>query len=119
MHAQPRPTASRYACTGILRIFVKGLRIISMACHRRYLVTGLVQGVGFRYHAQKQARMLALAGWVRNLPDGRVELQASGPEDLLDKMHAWLLHGPSISRVSNVSVENIDLDESPVGFTIR
>lgn len=86
---------------------------------RRYLVSGLVQGVGFRYHAQKQARSQALIGWVRNLPDGKVELKAGGRPDQLDQLYAWLSHGPPAAHVTAVEVEETESDAQLKGFTIR
>lgn len=86
---------------------------------RRYVVSGLVQGVGFRYHSQSQARGLALSGWVRNLPDGKVELMACGGLDQLDRFYAWLLHGPPSARVDDVEFEDIDRDDTQIGFSIR
>ena len=53
---------------------------------RRYLVTGLVQGVGFRWTAQRVARSLGLTGTVRNLPDGTVEIEAHGGPEALDSL---------------------------------
>ena len=86
---------------------------------RRYLVSGLVQGVGFRYHAQKQARSQALIGWVRNMPDGKVELKAGGRLDQLDQIHAWLSHGPPSAQVTSVEVEETEPDDTLKGFSIR
>lgn len=66
------------------------------------IVTGLVQGVGFRYHTRDEAVRLDLQGWVRNLDDGRVEVVAEGPEETLRQLVAWLGRGPRSARVDNV-----------------
>lgn len=66
------------------------------------LVGGRVQGVFFRRAAQEQARGLGLSGWVRNLPDGRVELLAEGERPALEMLLAWLYQGPPGARVEDL-----------------
>ena len=66
------------------------------------LVSGRVQGVGFRMSTSQQSKLLGIKGWARNLDDGRVEVYACGEQYLLDQLHKWLTHGPSIARVINV-----------------
>ncbi len=68
-------------------------------------VTGRVQGVFFRAHAAEKALSLGLAGWVRNLPDGRVEAVAEGAPEAVEEFIAWCRQGPPASRVDDVSVE--------------
>lgn len=70
-------------------------------------MTGRVQGVWFRASTQHQAERLGLTGWVRNLPDGRVEGWAEGPEDRLDALEAWLAHGPDQAQVTSLSAERV------------
>ncbi len=70
--------------------------------HRAYLVHGRVQGVGFRWNTVHTARQLGLAGTVRNRPDGSVEVHASGEPGALDRLRAWLEHGPPAARVESV-----------------
>ena len=62
-------------------------------------VTGVVQGVGFRWFVRERARRLGLAGWVRNLPDGSVEVAAAGEAGQLDLLRGELMKGPSGARV--------------------
>ena len=69
------------------------------------LVTGRVQGVGFRATTHQAALQLALAGWVRNLQDGRVEVVAEGEQESLEAFVAFLHRGPRLARVVNVSVQ--------------
>ncbi len=69
---------------------------------KRYFVSGTVQGVGYRYFAQRVARHLGLAGFVRNLRDGRVEVYAVGPAELLERLKAELKRGPSGAHVTSV-----------------
>ena len=65
-------------------------------------VTGIVQGVGFRYHTRDEAVRLGLRGLVRNLDDGGVEVVAEGPEEALRQLVTWLGHGPRGARVDRV-----------------
>lgn len=68
-------------------------------------VSGLVQGVAFRYHTRVLARELGVRGWVKNLPDGRVEVWAEGARADVERLVAWLRHGPPSAQVSGVEVE--------------
>ncbi len=87
---------------------------------RRVLYDGRVQGVGFRFTAARLASGFGVSGWVRNLPDGRVELEAQGkPErvrDFLDAIRAEL--GPKIRQAEEATLTP-DPDESPGEFEIR
>jgi len=65
-------------------------------------IRGRVQGVNFRATAQNNARALGLTGWVRNLPDGRVEAHFEGGEDQLKEMLDWCGQGPSLAAVDDV-----------------
>jgi acylphosphatase len=67
-------------------------------------VTGRVQGVSFRFHAEQEARGLGLTGWVRNEPDGSVALHAEGEADALEGLVTWCRRGPSYARVDGVEV---------------
>ena len=77
---------------------------------RRYYVSGIVQGVGYRYFAQRVAGRLGLTGYTRNLRDGRVEVYAVGPTDSLDALRADLERGPGSARVSGVREEQAAVD---------
>jgi len=65
-------------------------------------VRGRVQGVGFRWYVVELARDLGLAGWVRNKPDGNVELAAAGKRDALEKFEAAVTIGPHGARVEEI-----------------
>jgi acylphosphatase len=69
---------------------------------RRYFVSGIVQGVGFRLFAQREAENLGVGGYTRNLFDGRVEVLAIGSPEQLDAMKRALERGPRFSSVSGV-----------------
>jgi acylphosphatase len=69
---------------------------------RRWLVRGHVQGVGYRYFAQRAASGLGLTGYTRNLDDGSVEVYAVGTEDRLDKLAGMLHRGPQWADVRGV-----------------
>jgi len=69
------------------------------------VVSGRVQGVAFRACAADEARRLGLRGWVRNLPDGRVEAEAEGERAAVERLGAWCRRGPPAARVSAVDLE--------------
>lgn len=66
------------------------------------IITGHVQGVNFRMYTQQKARDLNITGWVRNRPDGTVEVLAEGEQDTLDQLHDWLHHGSPMATVDKV-----------------
>ena len=72
---------------------------------RRYFVSGIVQGVGFRFFVQREAQKLRVGGYTRNLLDGRVEVLAIGSPKQLDAMKSALERGPRFSSVSGVHEE--------------
>lgn len=73
---------------------------------KHFVITGRVQGVSFRANACKKAQNLGLRGWVRNLPDGRVEALALGAAAELESFERWLWQGPEQADVTNVEVES-------------
>jgi acylphosphatase len=75
----------------------------------RAVVEGRVQGVFYRDICRSEARRLGVRGWVRNRPDGTVEVVAEGPRDRVDELLAWCRHGPPNARVTGVAVT----DEPP------
>jgi acylphosphatase len=85
---------------------------------RRWFVSGLVQGVGFRQFVQWRAQALGLTGWARNLSDGRVEVYAVGTTVALDDLAAAVHTGPRMSDVRSVEQLEATLERSS-GFEIR
>jgi acylphosphatase len=85
----------------------------------RFHVTGRVQGVGFRWFVVQEARALALAGYVRNLADGSVEVVADGEAEQLDRLAAALAHGPAGARVANVSRRDVQIVVEAGRFEVR
>ncbi|TYL43426.1 acylphosphatase [Dickeya sp. ws52] len=82
-------------------------------------VYGMVQGVGFRYHTQLQARQLGVWGYVRNCDDGSVEVVASGDHQAVEQLMAWLKQGgPRHARVDKVLIEPYPVTDER-DFTIR
>jgi acylphosphatase len=86
---------------------------------KRFIVRGRVQGVGFRWFVEREAKQLGLAGWVRNNEDSTVECLASGPDDRLETLRARLKQGPRASRVDRVEVLDASESEVPETFEIR
>jgi acylphosphatase len=84
---------------------------------RRFLVSGRVQGVGFRYFVLREARALGVAGWVRNLADGRVEVLAAGDDAVLQALEGRLWQGPPHARVGAVEAEPAEAPDRP-GFDV-
>jgi len=68
------------------------------------VVSGMVQGVGFRYFVQHHATQLGLTGWVRNLPGGEVEVMAEGAREFVQSLIVYLQRGPRSAVVSNTDV---------------
>ena len=89
-----------------------------MRVARRFLVSGRVTGVGFRYFTQDVARREGLTGVVRNLPDGRVEAIAEGDAESLDRFEMAVRRGPSRARVDEVVVESVPVAGRYLGFSI-
>jgi acylphosphatase len=82
-------------------------------------VSGQVQGVFFRDSARKKAEQLGLAGWVENLPDGRVEALFEGAQEKVREMIQWCEEGPPHATVEDVDAEFEDFEESLEGFEVR
>jgi acylphosphatase len=84
----------------------------------RYLVSGRVQGVGYRYFAMRAADALGVTGFVRNLVDGRVEVVGEGPEEVLAEFEQRLRQGPAFSAVEGVERAPIER-RGDRGFQVR
>ena len=89
-----------------------------MRVARRFLVSGRVTGVGFRYFTQDVARREGLTGVVRNLPDGRLEAIAEGDEESLTRLEIALRRGPSHARVEQVEIEALPVAGNYLNFSI-
>lgn len=84
----------------------------------RVVVSGTVQGVYFRDSCRREAVALRVDGWVRNLPDGRVEAVFEGAPDAVDAMVEWTHHGPPQASVTHVDVRP-EPSEGIAGFEVR
>jgi acylphosphatase len=82
-------------------------------------ISGLVQGVGFRYYTVSCARQLGLSGWVLNLPDGRVEAEIVGEKDKIEELIAQVEVGPAGSRVTGVDCRWQTVEPHYNSFTVR
>lgn len=82
------------------------------------IVTGRVQGVGFRHFAVRCANDLGLCGWVKNMPDGGVETMIQGQDDEIDEMIRLLKRGPGSAIIRAMTIEEAESEELP-GFTVR
>jgi acylphosphatase len=85
---------------------------------RKFLVSGRVQGVGFRWFVQRSADALELNGYVRNMRDGRVEVLAEGSEERVEELHRELVAGPRWALVTGVEVEEAEATGEYEGFHI-
>ena len=88
-----------------------------MIIARRFFVSGFVQGVGYRYFAQRSSARHQVRGYVKNLSDGRVEVLAEGHEKALNDFKLDLAAGPSYSRVDQV--EEIVVEPTGLFSTFR
>jgi acylphosphatase len=85
----------------------------------RVIVTGRVQGVGYRASTVERARAWRVTGWVRNLADGSVELEAQGGYPYLSALLAWCGEGPPAARVTGVTVEDREIVAGEHDFVQR
>jgi len=90
-----------------------------MRVARRFVISGRVQNVGFRYFTQNAAAREGVAGWVQNLPDGRVEVFVEGDEDAVTRVERAIRSGPPGARVDNVDVQDEEAAGTLKGFRIK
>ena len=85
----------------------------------RIYISGFIQGVGYRQFIKKIAWQIGLTGWVKNLPDGRVEALFSGSKDKIEKAIEECWEGPFLSEVKSVDVEWVGDNQEYKDFEIR
>ena len=85
----------------------------------RLIVSGRVQGVGFRWAAQNIARQLGVHGYVRNLPNGDVEIVVEGDDSAVDNMITWARKGPAWSRVAHLQLHDLPGPAEHDEFEVR
>jgi acylphosphatase len=85
---------------------------------RRFLISGRVQGVGFRYFTYEHARREGVSGTVRNLPDGRVEVEVEGDSESVERVERAVRRGPPGARVQDVVTHVLEPSGRPREFTI-
>ena len=83
------------------------------------LIAGRVQGVGFRWFTEREARSREVRGYARNLEDGRVEVLAQADAETLDVFVETLHRGPRASRVEDIQKMPVEVDEALTGFHVR
>jgi acylphosphatase len=89
-----------------------------MISRAHVFVSGIVQGVFFRASTRDEARMLGLKGWVRNLPDGRVEAVFEGEKSAVGQMLLWCAHGPPSAEVTDLETRWEDASSEFKSFDI-
>lgn len=82
-------------------------------------ISGWVQGVFYRSSTKSEAMSMGLTGWVRNLPDGRVELVVEGAPSTVDKLLQWCYKGPDYSRVDKIEVQEETPTKEFDDFSVR
>lgn len=95
----------------------KPVKVEDLSIHA--IVAGRVQGVYYRASLQREAIHLGLIGFVRNLPDGRVEFYARGPKAAVDALLKWSRQGPPFAHVTGIEVLDSQLDVCFSDFEIR
>jgi acylphosphatase len=83
------------------------------------IIRGVVQGVGFRMYTMREAERLGLSGYVRNLPDGSVEIVAEGDANAVGRLIAWARHGPRAAVVEEIDVADQEPTGAFAGFEVR
>jgi acylphosphatase len=86
---------------------------------KHIIVSGVVQGVGFRYFVLETARELGLRGWVRNLANGDVEIEAEGPAELMESFIAAVRKGPRMSHITGLDIEDLPCENRYHNFSVR
>ena len=104
--------------------FLPPTRLLSMSeakkkTAKKFVISGRVQGVGYRFFAERWAEQLGIAGYVKNLWDGTVEVYAVGDAAALEQFKLRLAEGPRMGRVAGVSESEEALDKRYVRFTIE
>jgi acylphosphatase len=92
----------------------EGLMVTCIRCR----IAGRVQGVWFRASTQQKAQELGIQGWVRNLPDGRVETLLQGEAEAVEALKQWLWQGPPLAEVMDVQCEKWNVSVVQ-GFEVR
>jgi acylphosphatase len=90
-----------------------------MLAARRIVVSGRVQGVGFRFFVREAAMVEGAWGWVRNLPDGRVEMLLEGEREAIDRVERKVRRGPASAAVTMVTVDECAPSNRPGDFEVR
>ncbi len=85
---------------------------------RRAVARGVVQGVGYRAGCAAQARRLGLEGWVRNLPEGTVEIEVQGPPAAVGYLLEWCGHGPPGAHVEGIDLRTFEPAPGGTGFRV-
>ncbi len=83
------------------------------------IITGKVQGICFRAYTEQEAIRLGLKGWVKNCPDGSVEIIAEGEEKKVEELIRWCQHGPSRAQVTEVKIKKEKFENEFFDFQIR
>ena len=86
---------------------------------KHFLISGRVQGVGFRNFTQMKAQRLGIEGWVRNEPDGSVRLVAEGAREELDQLVEAVQEGPRMAQVEDIDVNWAEAEDEFKGFRVR
>ena len=89
-----------------------------MHCCRKFVISGRVQGVCYRASTQKKAIELELTGYVRNLPDGRVEAECCGTVENIEAMQQWFWSGPVMAKVIDVQIQPLPILDYAI-FDVR
>lgn len=109
--ASKRPACYTCASAKIARLLARAESAVQQETNaKRFFVSGIVQGVGFRSYVERTARRLKLAGYVRNLRDGRVEAYAIGEAEALSSLRMTLERGPNSASVTGVSEEPAEIE---------
>jgi acylphosphatase len=94
-------------------------RGFAMLVARRYVISGRVQGVGFRFFVEAAAMREGVSGWAKNLPDGRVEVAAEGDAEAMNRFDGHVRRGPPRAHVDAVVVDDVPPTGQMSGFSVK